>query len=183
MGNGCQGSKQPSPFNAILTTAATPKIPVPLIGQLEIGGKIVLPLSDILPLPKLNCFKQKTIWADGKRIYCCCGVDTHDRGGAKMKRRSPAVAGRFYPANPSDLEKEIKSHLTAPSNKKQKAMGVVSPHAGFMYSGDVAGAVYSRIEIPDTAILMSPNHTRSGYPVSIMMEGSWGHAYGRCNHQ
>lgn len=56
---------------------------------------------------------------------------------------------------------------------KQKAIGVVSPHAGFMYSGDVAGAVYSRIEIPETIIILGPNHTGHGENVSVMTEGIW----------
>ena len=91
----------------------------------------------------------------------------------KNNKRIPAVAGKFYPANRNELEKDIKNHLISPLKKKQKAIGVVSPHAGFMYSGDVAGAVYSQIEIPDTVIIMGPNHTGRGENISIMTEGSW----------
>ncbi len=83
------------------------------------------------------------------------------------------MAGKFYPANRNELEKDIKNHLTPPVLGKQKAIGVVSPHAGFMYSGDVAGAVYSQIEIPDTVILIGPNHTGRGENVSVMTEGIW----------
>ena len=91
----------------------------------------------------------------------------------KNNKRVPAVAGKFYPANRNELEKSIKNHLISPSKKKQKAIGVVSPHAGFMYSGDVAGAVYSQVEIPDTVIIIGPNHTGRGENVSIMTEGNW----------
>ncbi len=50
---------------------------------------------------------------------------------------------------------------------------MVSPHAGFMYSGDVAGAVYSKIEIPETIIILGPNHTGRGENVSVVTEGVW----------
>ena len=53
--------------------------------------------------------------------------------------RKPAVAGKFYPENPFELEKKVASHLGSLSNKKRKAIGVVSPHAGYIYSGDVVG--------------------------------------------
>ena len=87
--------------------------------------------------------------------------------------RTPAVAGKFYPKNPVELEKKIACHLGALSKNKRKAIGVVSPHAGLIYSGDVAGAVYSRIEIPKTVILLGPNHTGHGENISVMTEGTW----------
>ena len=48
---------------------------------------------------------------------------------------------------------------------------MVSPHAGFIYSGDVVGAVYSQIEVPETVILLGPNHTGLGENISVMKEG------------
>lgn len=87
-------------------------------------------------------------------------------------KRSPAVAGRFYPADPRSLLDEVRSHVETPE-RKARAIGIVSPHAGFMYSGDVAGAVYSRIEIPETLVILGPNHTGHGKPVSLMAEGKW----------
>jgi len=86
--------------------------------------------------------------------------------------RYPAVAGQFYPAEPEALTADIENHLTDVP-EKMRAIGVVSPHAGFIYSGDTAGAVYSRIEIPDTVILIGPNHTGQGERVSVMTEGTW----------
>lgn len=57
--------------------------------------------------------------------------------------------------------------------EKEHAIGIVSPHAGLMYSGAVAGAVFSKIEFPHTFILIGPNHTGMGSPVSIMTSGTW----------
>jgi AmmeMemoRadiSam system protein B len=54
-----------------------------------------------------------------------------------------------------------------------RAIGTVIPHAGYMYSGHVAGALYSRIQIPDRVILLGPNHTGRGVPLSIPITGAW----------
>jgi MEMO1 family protein len=67
----------------------------------------------------------------------------------------------------------VASHLGNLSKKKRKAIGVVSPHAGFIYSGDVVGAVYSQIEVPETVILLGPNHTGLGENISVMTKGAW----------
>jgi len=56
---------------------------------------------------------------------------------------------------------------------KEEVIGLVSPHAGYIYSGPVAGAVISRIKFNDTFIIMGPNHTGRGKPFSIMTEGVW----------
>ncbi len=86
--------------------------------------------------------------------------------------RSPAVAGSFYPKDPQSLREDVASHIE-PEAAKSPALGIVVPHAGFMYSGDVAGSVYSQIEIPDTVILMGPNHTGQGADISLMPKGTW----------
>jgi hypothetical protein len=57
--------------------------------------------------------------------------------------------------------------------KKERAIAVFSPHAGYMYSGGVAGALFSRVEIPQRVIIVSPNHTGLGAPVSIFPDGAW----------
>jgi len=90
----------------------------------------------------------------------------------KNNKRIPAVAGKFYSANRNELEQNIKDHLIDPLQKKN-VVGIVSPHAGFMYSGDVAGAVYSQVAIPDTVVLIGPNHTGRGENISIMTQGTW----------
>src|SRR5437899_12889399 len=90
--------------------------------------------------------------------------------------RQPAVAGRFYPAEPDKLSKSISEFLEPASRPIQahiKPIGVVVPHAGYMYSGHVAGAVYARIDLPQRNIVLCPNHTGLGTPLSIMKSGAW----------
>jgi MEMO1 family protein len=89
-----------------------------------------------------------------------------------LTMRQPAVAGRFYPGDPQALLSDLKSY-TSPHQKTIRAIGCVVPHAGYVYSGHVAGAVYSRLEIPRRCILMCPNHTGVGHPLSIMSDGAW----------
>ena len=87
-------------------------------------------------------------------------------------KRQPAVAGKFYPRNPDALLREVRSHIPK-TKRKNRVIGVISPHAGFIYSGDVAGSVYASIEIPDTVILLGPNHTGLGPAVSLMPKSIW----------
>jgi MEMO1 family protein len=86
--------------------------------------------------------------------------------------RKPAVSGRFYPANPDELRNALDGYLD-PLQPRSRAIGVVVPHAGYMYSGHVAGAVYSRLELPLRNIVLCPNHTGLGTPLSIMKSGAW----------
>jgi len=53
------------------------------------------------------------------------------------------------------------------------AIGCVAPHAGYVYSGGVAGAVYARLEIPERCVILCPNHTGKGRPLSIMADTTW----------
>jgi hypothetical protein len=86
--------------------------------------------------------------------------------------RKPAVAGRFYPADPDELRKTL-GGLFESFPSPAKAIGLIVPHAGYMYSGHVAGAVYSRIQLPLRNIVLCPNHTGLGTPLSIMKTGAW----------
>jgi len=90
--------------------------------------------------------------------------------------RHPAVAGRFYPGDPKDLRAEVVSYLSPTHSAKQspsRAIGCLVPHAGYVYSGHVAGAVFSGIEIPRRCIVLCPNHTGHGRPLAIMSDGTW----------
>ncbi|MFC1940573.1 AmmeMemoRadiSam system protein B [Chloroflexota bacterium] len=86
--------------------------------------------------------------------------------------RNPVVAGQFYPGSPDQLRSMIKGMVDEQA-AKEEVIGLISPHAGYVYSGPVAGAVISRIKFKDTFIIMGPNHTGSGKPFSIMTEGVW----------
>ncbi len=86
--------------------------------------------------------------------------------------REAAVAGQFYPAWPEELKETIE-YMTSREKAKIDAVGVVSPHAGYIYSGPVAGAVFSRIKFTDTFILIGPNHRGTGKPFSITTSGRW----------
>ena len=86
--------------------------------------------------------------------------------------RYPAVAGQFYPGS----SKELKLYLESFCRKnipKINAKAVIVPHAGYIYSGKVAGETYSRVAIPATNVVMGPNHTGLGKPVSVYPDGMW----------
>lgn len=89
-----------------------------------------------------------------------------------MIKRLPAVAGQFYYGTSSRLRKQVEQYIL-PVTEKERIIGAVSPHAGLMYSGHVAGALYSRIKFPETFILIGPNHTGLGSKVSVMASGQW----------
>ncbi|HSA92714.1 MAG TPA: AmmeMemoRadiSam system protein B [Terriglobales bacterium] len=86
--------------------------------------------------------------------------------------REPAVAGYFYPGRAETLLRDVRSYSAAPS-AKLRALGCVAPHAGYMYSGHVAGAVYARLELPKRFLILCPNHTGVGEPLAIMSRGAW----------
>lgn len=86
--------------------------------------------------------------------------------------RRPAVAGAFYPASAERL-KAFLEDAVRPIAEPKTAVGVVSPHAGYVYSGRVAGAVFGGVAVPDTVLLLGPNHTGMGTRASIMSQGSW----------
>lgn len=86
--------------------------------------------------------------------------------------RLPVVAGKFYPENKQTLLRDVRSYAgTQPG--KLNAVGCVVPHAGYMYSGQVAGAVFGRLNLPSRYIILCPNHTGLGQPLAIMREGRW----------
>jgi AmmeMemoRadiSam system protein B len=90
--------------------------------------------------------------------------------------RPPAVAGRFYPRDPEDLRAEVAGYLSPSSSETPspvRTIGCIAPHAGYMYSGHVAGAVFARTEIPRRCIILCPNHTGQGRALAILSEGAW----------
>ncbi|MBL7071306.1 MAG: AmmeMemoRadiSam system protein B [Candidatus Omnitrophica bacterium] len=89
-----------------------------------------------------------------------------------MKSREPAAAGRFYPGTKASLEETLSS-LISRDESREKVLGAISPHAGYMYSGPVAGRVFSRLAPRDLFVIIGPNHTGDGKPFSVYPRGQW----------
>ncbi len=87
-------------------------------------------------------------------------------------RRTPVVANQFYPGDPSILSQTL-SGLIPGTAEKQSAIAAISPHAGYIYSGSVAGETFSRIIIPEDVIILGPNHHGNGASIGLMAHGSW----------
>jgi len=86
--------------------------------------------------------------------------------------RRPAVAGYFYPKKADELRSMIRG-MVDPRAKKEKARAVVSPHAGLIYSGPVAGAVYSSVVLPERIVMLGPSHRGQRSVFGMMDKGSW----------
>jgi len=101
------------------------------------------------------------------------------------KLRKPAVAGQFYEGDRTSLEERIKTcflnergpgELPEITQKEKKVIGLVVPHAGYIYSGAIAAHSYyylSKNGFAETYIILGPNHSGMGSGVSVMTEGEW----------
>ena len=90
-------------------------------------------------------------------------------------QRPPAVAGRFYPADAKELTRDVEKYLAAgrAGGEPVRALALMAPHAGYMYSGGVAGQVFARVVVPERVVVMGPNHTGRGERVSVVPAGSY----------
>ncbi len=89
-----------------------------------------------------------------------------------MAIRHPAAAGLYYDANPETLERHVEALLPA-GPTPSPAIGAIVPHAGYIYSGPVAGAVYARLRLPARAVILCPNHTGRGAPAALDPSDAW----------
>lgn len=89
-----------------------------------------------------------------------------------MQKRAPSVAGTFYPDNPTELKEFCDSHLK-PEKSAQKARAIILPHAGYIYSGETACRVLSRVKVSDTVVLIGPNHRGVGSEFAMTAAGVW----------
>jgi len=87
--------------------------------------------------------------------------------------RNPAVAGQFYPETKESLAKEVAKLIANSCEKKENAIGVISPHAGYTYSGSVAGITLASIMPKPVYVIMGPNHTGLGSPFSLSTSDAW----------
>jgi AmmeMemoRadiSam system protein B len=94
-----------------------------------------------------------------------CGIEY-------FMNRNPAVAGQFYPGTAKELDRVVRLY-TRDAKEKIRAKGIVVPHAGYVYSGGVAGEVFSSVEIPDRSVIFCPNHTGVGADAAVMSRGAW----------
>lgn len=86
--------------------------------------------------------------------------------------RPAAVAGRFYPADAATLLRQIDGCVSV-APQKVHARGCIVPHAGYVYSGHVAGTVYGALDLPSRFILLGPRHYPNGERLAILSEGVW----------
>ena len=98
-----------------------------------------------------------------------------------MSIRNPAVAGMFYPGTEAALEKELDRLIPEKEGEKVTAKGIVSPHAGYIYSGSIAGETIASVKIPRKIMLLGPNHTGLGTRASVMPDGAWSLPNGTVN--
>ncbi|MGH9353315.1 MAG: AmmeMemoRadiSam system protein B [Terriglobia bacterium] len=89
--------------------------------------------------------------------------------------RMPAVAGRFYPSTLAELTRDVDGYLMQGNQESiERALGCVAPHAGYMYSGHVAGAVYRRLPSRSCFLILGPNHFGRGRePLALTSDGQW----------
>jgi AmmeMemoRadiSam system protein B len=85
--------------------------------------------------------------------------------------RQPVVSGKFYTHDPVQLREELRTMV--PQNEAARAIGIIAPHAGYIYSGRTAGRVYGTVKIPNTVLLIGPNHTGLGAPAALAPSGEW----------
>jgi AmmeMemoRadiSam system protein B len=89
-----------------------------------------------------------------------------------FEHRTPAVAGRFYPRDPALLDALV-GRCTATERPSRPAHAIIAPHAGYDYSGAIAGQTWAAIHVPRRIILLCPNHTGSGARRAIWPSGRW----------
>src|SRR5713226_2671734 len=88
--------------------------------------------------------------------------------------RLPAVAGRFYPSHPAELTALVRKYASSdPGQPPISISACLVPHAGYVYSGHVAGAVFARIALPSKIIILGVRHHPQGEPAAILSSGAW----------
>lgn len=86
--------------------------------------------------------------------------------------RQPAVAGSFYPASQSELSQQVAA-LIPKDPAVIAAKGIIVPHAGYIYSGAVAGELIGGTKVPETVLLLGPNHHGTGPVASVSSVDAW----------
>jgi MEMO1 family protein len=87
-------------------------------------------------------------------------------------QRQPAVAGQFYAGNGKQLLSDLAA-LIPVAHGQRKVTGIIAPHAGYIYSGAIAGQAYASIELPATVLILGPNHRGAGAGAALYPDGEW----------
>jgi hypothetical protein len=86
--------------------------------------------------------------------------------------REPAVAGAFYPGTATALQQELRLLMTV-SEERHRLLACIAPHAGYVYSGGVAGELYGHLDLPRRVIVLGPNHTGVGARIAVAPHERW----------
>lgn len=100
-------------------------------------------------------------------------LDTSPSGTRGADVREPAVAGAFYPDDPQQLNRLVDEQLGEAPSRLEAWPAVLAPHAGLVYSGRLAAAVFRRVEFPPQVIVIGPKHTRHGLPWAVAPHAEW----------
>jgi MEMO1 family protein len=92
---------------------------------------------------------------------------------AGLDVRQPAVSGRFYPGATEALRAEVQRLLDGNGGSGKRHLGVVAPHAGYIYSGSVAGKVFADTRVPRRVVVLAPNHTGRGARAAVWNRGAF----------
>ena len=87
--------------------------------------------------------------------------------------RPAAVAGTFYPADPAELQRMLDELAPATPRARRAWQAAMVPHAGLVYSGRIAADVLSRVEIPESVIILGPKHTNLGRNWAVSPHTAW----------
>ncbi len=98
--------------------------------------------------------------------------------GASMSVRAPVVANKFYDGNADTLSNYVQSALdeaqkTHGANAISPAQLVLLPHAGHFFCGHIIAKTLAHVDLPDTLILLGPNHTGKGKELAVWDQGRW----------
>ncbi|MFV1966170.1 MAG: AmmeMemoRadiSam system radical SAM enzyme [Pirellulaceae bacterium] len=100
-------------------------------------------------------------------------VTTAPRPSSGPEERAAAVAGTFYPADRGELGKMVEGFLRSGKGKPKAWSAVMVPHAGLVYSGQIAADVLRKVKIPETVIILAPKHTRLGMEWAVAPHAKW----------
>src|SRR4051794_22887771 len=92
---------------------------------------------------------------------------------ADQNVRHPAVAGRFYPGAADELARDVRDRLSRAKRILRQHLAVMAPHAGYVYSGDLAALAFADTIVPRRVIVLAPNHTGLGQRGAVWAEGAF----------